>query len=748
MRAKCSLIVLVAALAASTLPSSGVAQMTPIFGPNQYIRAAGPPQTFTETFERCGTAECQIVVINGNADGTNRISSASISLNGVQIVGPRDFNQQVAMIVKPVALADENQITIKLASKPESFLTVSVECIASPVALTAGGPGVSLLDTTTLLSALPIFNTGTAAAENVQLAEITLEDSTLTLPTSLPFGLGIIPVSDSVVLDANFSGIFFPLEDYVFDAQGTYDVGVATYCFSITSDYVVPKDAPGSGILTTIMVEADDVIGAPFPSQPREPGSLDFVNGSQWTVPIGPFAPGTPTPTATAPEMVPGSLRFKKKPGFALGDGPGPIVFLANNSLGVTSGSSNGTASTVAEPSGSSSGGGVIFSTANWVAAFSTDGGGSFTQLDPTTIFPADAVGFCCDQIVQYVPSIDRFIWLLQGNGYRLATASPAAIISSGGTAWTYWNLTPQVFGQPAGTGLDYPDLSVGNGSLYMSWDAGFGCPSGCRQGFQVARTSLAGIQSGGTITIDFTDPPDSPMAWGSHLVQNTLDEIFWAGHNTNSQMRVFSLAEGSNTYFWRDIGTSSWARVALSSTTPDGQNWLGGSNGFPGTSIIGGTRSGNQIWFAWNAGTDTNFQQPHVEMVTLDRANNFSRIQQVQIWNNSYAFAYPALTTNFCTGEIGLSLEWGGGGNYENHVVGLWGDFVVYITTASNVGTTRFGDYVTIRQEPFTEANPGNLFNAFGYGLRSATAPATGTLTDIRHVVFGRPASSCVIIN
>lgn len=108
--------------------------------------------------------------------------------------------------------------------------------------------------------------------------------------------------------------------------------------------------------------------------------------------------------------------------------------------------------------------------------------------------------------------------------------------------------------------------------------------------------------------------------------------------------MRVFSLAENSNSYFWRDVGIFTWARAALSSTTPDGQNWLAGSSGFPGTAIIGGTRSGNKIWFAWNAATDSNFQQPHVEMVTLDRVNDFNRIQQVQIWNNNFAFAYPGL--------------------------------------------------------------------------------------------------------
>ncbi len=64
-------------------------------------------------------------------------------------------------------------------------------------------------------------------------------------------------------------------------------------------------------------------------------------------------------------------------------------------------------------------------------------------------------------------------------------------------------------------------------------------------------------------------------MAWGSHLMQDTRDEIFWAGHNSNSQMRVFSLKEGENTYYWRDVGISSWANNAPTSTTPDGKDWL-----------------------------------------------------------------------------------------------------------------------------------------------------------------------------
>jgi hypothetical protein len=513
-------------------------------------------------------------------------------------------------------------------------------------------------------------------------------------------------------------------------------VSGVTAGFQVNRFIVLPPASPGSGTLQTVTIGPQTVSGAPFPHQP-----LDFpddANESSPPVPTGPFVPGVPsagTQSTPVPSPSGGGVPFGIQPLAA-------VTFNRNSGLGLTSGNVNGTASTTAEPSGAHNGLGIVFAAANWTAAFSVNSGNTFTQLDPTTIFPNDAVGYCCDQIVQYVPSIDRFIWLLQGNGFRLASASPQQVMNSNGTAWTYWNLTPGVFG-PRGSGFDYPDLSVGNNFLYLSWDAK--CSPNCNGGLQVARVPLAQIQAGGTIGIGFTNQSDSNLAWGSHLVQNTQDEIFWAGHNGNSQLRVWSLAENSNTYSWRDIGgISSWANNAPMSFTPDGQDWLAKNfngpmgNSFPRNGIIGATRSGNQLWFAWTAGTDSRFQQPHVEIVTLNRANNFSKIQQVQIWNNSYAFAYPAFSTNACTGEIGMSLEFGGNGNYENHVVGFWGDFVVYVTSASNVGTNRFGDYVTIRQSNDLHFL-GAFFDAFGYGLNSVRPPGSGTRTDIRYVVFGR---------
>jgi hypothetical protein len=457
------------------------------------------------------------------------------------------------------------------------------------------------------------------------------------------------------------------------------------------------------------------------------------VNGGAPPVPTNPDQPGEKTPSGTA--IAPAQI----------GDPPA-IRFDANNSVGITGaglGCSGDSAAACAEPSGAS-GNGVIFISANWNVAFSKDGGTTFKVLDPTTIFPKDAIGFCCDQVIQYAPSIDRFIWLLQGTGYRLAMASPADIKSSNGAAWTYWNLTPSLFGKC--TGPDYPDLSIGDNSLYISWDAGGG--AGCTGGFQVARTSLAGIKAGGTISLDFTNPKDAPSSkvWGEHLTQNTGDTIFWAGHNGNTKLTVYSLKEGSNTYSWRDVGISSWASNAPTSPTPDGQDWLAknfngpGGNSFPRNGIIGAARSGNQLWFGWTAGTDKNFKQAHIEIVSLD-ATSFRKTQQVQVWNDSYAFGYPAFSSNACTGELGMSFETGGGGNYENHVVGFWGDFIAYVTTDSNAGTDRYADYVTIRRAPSDDKDPGNLFTAFGWSVNNQPAPKTGKTTDVRYILFGRPS-------
>jgi hypothetical protein len=577
-------------------------------------------------------------------------------------------------------------------------------------------------------------------AYRVQIQSMTLSpvkpSPSLLSPIPLPAVLGEIDAGQNAVIQAVFSASGLSQGvPYTLQVNGSYrpvDKGTQQdqgHVFSLATGIVLPPTAEsgalGAPLLNNTTEKGSSVSGAPFKHIPL-PQNFDEANEAGPPVPTG--------PSVALPNAIPGGTMFMNDP-----PGDPSVAFTANDPLSLISGGFNGQASTTAEPSGGANGGGVIFATANWTAAYSTNGGSSFTQLDPTTIFPNDAVGYCCDQVIQYVPSIDRFVWLLQGTGYRIATASPADIKNYGATAWTYWNLTPTFFGL-AGKSLDYPDMSVGDNDLYLSFDE-------VGTGLMVVRISLAQLQAGGTIFVEWTDPKNGGPAYGGHVMQDTGNEIFWAGHNSTSQMRIFSLAEGSTTYFWRDINIGSWSNTGLSSTTPDGNDFLTKLRNFPGNAVIGATRAlgpGEEdgLWFAWSAGTDGNFKQPHVEMVTLDKNNNFKPVQQVQIWNPSYTFVYPSLATNACTGEVGFSLEGGGSGNYENHLVGFWGDFVAYITTNSNIGTTRYGDYVTIRQDDTPGLN-GAFFDAFGYGLNKPGVGQTGTQTDVRYVQFGR-AGDC----
>ena len=495
--------------------------------------------------------------------------------------------------------------------------------------------------------------------------------------------------------------------------------------FIISVPVVVPIDTPGLAIAHTTTIPASGVSGGPFPPQP--PGMSDEKGVNKYSPPV----PLTPNVLAPDPPMVP-QTSVQPAPPVGGTSGTGqflPLIFKENQSTGL---STNG--DTTAEPSGAS-GSGVVFVSFNHgvppSAGYSINGG-PFTQLDPTTIFPDDEVGFCCDQVVQYLPSIDRFIWLIQGKtiqgvqagkGYRFAVASPSGIKQNVSRAWTYWNLTPDHFGMPAGVAtfaaFDYPDLSVGTNYLYLSWNVTCnpqGAP-GCQSGREVVRIKLSEIQAltnpgapcipfpNCFIAMDyFNDGLNGLVTWSAHLSQDTQDEVFWAGHIDNRTLRVFYWPENERNPSYtcsdprcdiQDIQISPWepglVAKTLSSVTPDGQDWMDKLRDFPANAILGVTRAPallsievpvDGLWLAWSAGPDSNFPEPHVEIVTREitrpdgASGKLALIQQVQIWNSDYAFAYPALATMRCGLLVGLSLEGGGGLNYEESPSGSLAKF------------------------------------------------------------------------
>jgi hypothetical protein len=506
----------------------------------------------------------------------------------------------------------------------------------------------------------------------------------------------------------------------------------------------------GSQVSLSGSADPGRTFGAPYPPAERKPPPEGRANKHPAPdVPRGPFrgflVPGD--------EVKPLDISSGGGGGGGGGAGDDPVVFGKFTVYGTDS---TARSTTAADISGAESGS-VVMATANWYVSYSTDGGDTFTSLDPTTIFDNTADGgFCCDQIVQYAPSIDRFIWLMQfstgtdgKNRLRIAAASPETVVSSKCTSWSYWDLTSDGLGvtttaadATAGNHwLDYPNMSIGTNSLYLSADnVGSGGATPPTGGRIVVRVPLSEIQAATTINYWYTHWEDGGVAYASHVSQNTGDEAYWAGNKNNSTLTVFSWNESSTTYFWRDVGVGNWPNATLSSIAADGNDWLTKASSFPKFGVIGATRRGNEVWFAWMASSGSgasgsfNFPNANVQVVSLDPTNSYKRLNQFAIWNNDYAFTYPALATND-RNEVGIALGWGGKTFYANSAVGILGDFVVWYPELSDISTTRWGDYVTARQ-----ASPQtSLFAGFGYAILKDSTVTAGLRFDPFYLLFGR---------
>jgi hypothetical protein len=615
-----------------------------------------------------------------------------------------------------------------------------------------------------LLTAFPIENVGNAEVTNLRVTETSLHIGVVTVPGTVVGGSDTIEAAENGASFGSFpsstllptqvssflSSILFGLARHLaatLTIVGTCEVGGSTVPFTLETPLVIAPDSPGSAKFSSGSAPFVHDVGGPYPAGRENPS--DEANEGEadvWVVPIGPVH----------------SLHKNEETSIEPAPPPGvdpPLEIYKNDFV------AGGAGCFPTEPSGATNtsavGGGVVFVSFNCAADVSIDGGKKWQALSPLTMFPPTQGGFCCDQIVEYVPSIDLFVWLMQywatggpppagqalkgPNLERIAVASPTAIIANLKTpakAWQYFDLTPGGLG--LGTDFfDYPDLSVGDNSLYASFDD-------VGNGLVVVRVSLKDVGNGysnrdlAKIPFEYTHPSDSSIAYGCHLTQHPGDSIFWAGNKSNSSIRVFSAQEGSNTYSWQDIDVGSWSNNANNFTapTPDKQDWLTfmrtkwvGGNDFQ---ILGSTRAPNatgaagspgQLYFAWTAAGGNGFPQPQVQWVTLG-TNPISLITQRELWSSNAAVAFPALSTN-SNGEVGVSAETGGGGkSFENHAVGFLLDNTLKTTTKSDVGTTRYGDYVTIRPD---SPDP-TLFDAFGYGLNKTAGEQTV------YVLFGRP--------
>src|SRR5438876_6503174 len=100
-----------------------------VFGPKNYVRGTGAPVTVTDTFAVLNPAtQYTLKAFNGGLQNTQTelVSSSVVTLNGVQVLGPSNFNQNVSEVDVPVTLQSSNTISVQVRGQPGGTLTILI----------------------------------------------------------------------------------------------------------------------------------------------------------------------------------------------------------------------------------------------------------------------------------------------------------------------------------------------------------------------------------------------------------------------------------------------------------------------------------------------------------------------------------------------------------------------------------------------------------------------------------------------
>ena len=421
-------------------------------------------------------------------------------------------------------------------------------------------------------------------------------------------------------------------------------------------------------------------VKVPVPVNPSDQG-----DGLIPPLPAGPYRP---TKSIGPSSGLGGDLHGDS----ALGAGANPLAFAASDPLTFFRNSDVGVPGCCDSPQepNVAIGGHVVWYTGNADVGFSTNDGRTFTMLDPSTILPDNGLGFCCDQLVSYSPSYNMFVWVMQYwcnpssclrvdnsvspprnvcrsdgayNRIRIAVARPEDLIanaSNPGVAWTYWDVTPHLIGQPANAWFDRSDMSVNPWN--MNWNVDILCGSaGSLQG----RISLSDLNNRGTVTLSYITP-GGRMTSVQGLGTTTT---YFAGNTSDSQSRIWSWAPFSGTLFPHDVSHSSVPTYDNSITGSDSGNWYDRYGIFPGE-VESSTLSGNTLYLAQGTGRayctancDKNYRTlQHVFdqdaiLITKYDVNTWNEVGERWLWNPTLALAYPALQTDG-VGDVGIAFR------------------------------------------------------------------------------------------
>jgi len=241
--------------------------------------------------------------------------------------------------------------------------------------------------------------------------------------------------------------------------------------------------------------------------------------------------------------------------------------------------------------------------------------------------------------------------------------ASPDQVVASGGSKWNEIDLTSRTFGF-VGAWMDFPDLEFGPNALYLSFNV-----IGGKHGATFVRIPLDVLTRTRAFTLGFYESRN----WYITIAQGSGTRVYFATQNSDSQLRIFYIDEGSTSGDSYTVNISTIATRDWTSLTPNGNDWTTESR--INWAIKGATVTGNQLWLAWSAAKDDTrgnhlYKQAHIDMVVIDlRSSNL--LAELPLYSNDFAIASPNLATN-SAGKIGITFMQGGGDFYVHPAVGI----------------------------------------------------------------------------
>src|SRR5712692_2565523 len=166
----------------AAIPARAAEQKRNLFGPEKFIRTTGAPNDYQRTFNVPSYvgSPYSLEIINGAPDGSHgsipdAVSSATVSLDGQEIVKKNEFSSTTATIRKDITLSSgAHRLEVQVNSAPDSYfrLTISGTIHLADLGLARSGHSATAQSDGTLLIAGGIGSAASASAESFDPATL------------------------------------------------------------------------------------------------------------------------------------------------------------------------------------------------------------------------------------------------------------------------------------------------------------------------------------------------------------------------------------------------------------------------------------------------------------------------------------------------------------------------------------------------------------------------------------------------